>query len=351
MQKKYLLPVFLVFQIVFVKTVSFFPEIVETYYSNSFYLIVSNGLRSIFGALSFSFGDVLYGVLIFLCLKWIFINRKMVLKDWKNSVLKLLRIFSILYFFFHVLWGFNYYRIPIHEKLNIEEAYSKEELEFFTKKMIVKCNELQFKITFNDTVAVKIPYTDEEIFNRAASGFHQLPKDLVAFDYQKESVKISLFSLPLSYMGFGGYLNPFTNEAQVNYLMPKYASPFTTSHEMVHQVGIGSESECNFIGFLAATNNSDDYFKYAAYTVAVRYCLGNLEEMKPGLSEPYIKLLNKGVLKNFNENEVFWAQYQTPINSFFEIFYDNFLKANQQKDGLLSYNKFIGLLIGYQRLQ
>jgi hypothetical protein len=35
-----------------------------------------------------------------------------------------------------------------------------------------------------------------------------------------------------NYMGFSGYLNPFTNEAQVNYLGPMYTFPATTCREM-----------------------------------------------------------------------------------------------------------------------
>ncbi|HEU4496459.1 MAG TPA: DUF3810 family protein, partial [Flavobacterium sp.] len=34
---------------------------------------------------------------------------------------------------------------------------------------------------------------------------------------------------------------------------------------------------------------------------------------------------------------------------FFHYFYDTFLKANQQKDGLEGYSKFVGLLMGYYK--
>ena len=151
-------------------------------------------------------------------------------------------------------------------------------------------------------------------------------------------------------MGFGGYLNPFTNEAQVNILKPKYSLPLTITHEMAHQTGIGSESECNFIGFIAASKNEDLYFQYAAYTTIVRYCLSNLEKTQEGSLEKFLKSINKGVLKNFEEYEKFWEKYHTPIDTAFEIFYDNFLKANQQQDGLESYSKFVGLMIGYEKV-
>ena len=350
MHKKYILPLLLVVQIIIVKTLAFFPETIEEFYSNGLYPILSKGLRITFGSLSFSFGDVIYGVLIFLLVKWIVKNRKGFLKNWKANGLKFLSILSVFYFFFHFLWGMNYYRIPLHEKLKINKEYELTDLEALTEKMILKSNELQVIITSDKNNAVINPYTEKEIFEMAQNGYHKLPKDLKEFDYKNKSIKQSLFSMPLSYMGFGGYLNPFTNEAQVNYLKPKYTTPFTTCHEMAHQTGIGSESECNFIGYLAAINNSDDYFQYAAYTTAVRYCFRNLEEIEEGKSKLYLEKLNKGVLKNFNENEVFWTAYETPINTFFEYFYDNFLKANQQKEGLESYSMFIGLLIGYEKV-
>ncbi len=347
--KKYFLPLFLLVQIVAVKILALFPEIIERYYSNGMYTIISKFFRNLLGGLSFSFGDVLYGFLFFLLLKWFLKNRVGFVKEWKSNALRFLSVLSVMYFLFHVLWGLNYYRTPFQEKFKISNSYSHSELDRFTKKMIAKSNQLQLKITFNDTVAVKIPYTDKELFYMAENGFHKLPKKLKEVDYQSVSIKKSLFSVPLSYMGFGGYLNPFTNETQINYLKPKYVCPFTICHEMAHQVGIASESECNFIGFLAATHHTDDYFKYAAYTTAVRYCLRNLEDMKKGLSKPYLKLLHAGVLKNFEEDKKFWATYQTPLQSCFEYIYDNFLKANQQNDGLEGYNKFIGLLINYEK--
>ena len=72
--------------------------------------------------------------------------------------------------------------------------------------------------------------------------------------------------------------------------------------------------------------------------------------MQEGSSKSYTKKINKGVLKNFEENKIFWKEYQTPINTFFEYFYDNFLKANQQKDGMEGYSKFVGLAIGYEKV-
>ena len=348
MKRKFILPLFLLIQIIVVKTIGLFPDFVENVYSKGFYPKLAFVSRKVFGWLPFSFGDVTYFILILLLFRWIWKHRIGFFKEWKDNLLAILSWVSVFYLFFHLLWGMNYYRIPLHEKLHIEKEYSKEQLEIFIEKMLVKTNALQLKITKNDSVAVVIPYSHDEIYNLALKGYENIPTDLQEFRYEVKSIKSSLFSYPLSYMGFGGYLNPFTNEAQVNYLKPKYTSPLTTCHEMAHQTGIGSESECNFIGFVTAAKNEDLYFQYSAYSFALRYALHNLEMMQEGSSEVYIKKINKGVLKNFEENEIFWKKYQTPINTFFEYFYDNFLKANQQKDGMEGYNKFVGLAIGYE---
>jgi hypothetical protein len=148
-------------------------------------------------------------------------------------------------------------------------------------------------------------------------------------------------------MGFAGYLNPFTGEAQVDYLIPKTSLPMTSSHEVAHQLGIASESEANFIGFLAASFHDDKYFQYSAYLSALRYVLHDIYTYDPELFNIYIEKLPLGIKKNIRENQEFWRHYENPVEPFFKIFYHNYLKVNQQKSGLLSYNQMVGLLIAY----
>ena len=338
---------FLIIQIILIKVLSFFPDFVERFYSNGLYLYISKINRMFFGWILFSLGDIAYMVLILLVFKWLYDNRIGFFKNWKTNLLSILSFFSIVYFLFHFLWGINYYRIPLHEKIGIEKEYTKLQLQNLTLKLIAKTNHLQLQITKQHYKKVVINYADQRMYEMAPNGYENLPKPLSHIQYEHESIKSSIFSLPLSYMGFGGYLNPFTNEAQVNNMKPKYTSPLTICHEMAHQTGIASESDCNFIGFIAASQNKDIYFQYSAYAFALNYCLYNLELIEPGSSKAYSVFINKGVLENFNENKTFWKQYHSFVDTFFEYIYDYFLKFNQQKDGMESYSKFVGLLINY----
>ena len=349
MKRKYILPVFLLIQIIFIKILACCPEVVERFYSKGLYVFASRFERTIFGWIPFSFGDILYGLLIIYLLISIWKSRKTWRSQWKDNLLKILSGFSIFYFLFHFLWGLNYYRLPLFEKMNIKREYSNEDLYAFTEKLIIKTNEVQFAITNNKNQKVSNPYLQDSIFNMTQNGYSNLAKEHRFFKYEIPSRKKSLFSLPLTYMGFGGYLNPFTNESQVNYKLPMYGFPNVICHEMAHQIGYASESECNFIGFLACIKNDDLYFQYAAYSNALRYCLENVimkDEEKFNSFKPFI---NRGILENYKESDLFWRQYDTFIDKGFHAFYDQFLKANQQQDGLESYSKFVDLLINYYR--
>lgn len=349
MKRKYILPLLLVIQILILKIIPFFPEVIERFYSNGLYLFISNFLRIVLGWISISIGDILYFILISLAVKWFWKNRKNWKTNWKNQLLSILSVVSVLHFFFYFLWAINYHRVPLFEKMNIERDYSDADLLDFTKKIIAKTNEIQRKITQNDGLKVVFPYSQEETFIKNLNGYKNLASQYPFFTYSNLSVKKSLFSLPLTYMGFSGYLNPFTNEAQLNYLMPLYNLPTTSCHEMAHQMGYASESECNFIGFLASVHNDDLYFKYSGYSFALRYCLNNWQIRNEKIYLQLVKTVHPGILQNYIESQNFWMQYQTPVEKGFHAFYDHYLKLNQQKEGMDSYSKFVNLTVNYYK--
>nr|WP_315220823.1 DUF3810 domain-containing protein [uncultured Flavobacterium sp.] len=349
MKSKYILPVFFVVQIIILKILPFFPEFIERFYSNGLYLKISHFSRIVLGGIPFSVGDCIYFIVIILLIRWFWKNRKTWKLNWKDNLLKALSFLSVLYFLFHFLWAYNYYREPLFEKMKIQKEYSDADLLLFTKKLIAKTNEIQSKITKNDSSKVVFPYSQEQAFKMNLNGYEHLAKEHPSFEYKKLSIKKSLFSLPLTYMGFGGYLNPFTNEAQVNDLLPMYNFPTTSSHEMAHQMGYASESECNFIGVLASVKNDNLYYQYSGYSFALRYCLGIWQFKNENVFKQLKKQTNIGILKNYQESKDFWKKYETPIETGFAVFYDNFLKTNNQKDGMDSYSKFVDLMVNYYK--
>ncbi|MBJ6368361.1 DUF3810 domain-containing protein [Snuella sedimenti] len=345
--KKTLIALTLIPQYLIIKWIAHYPEYIESYYSNGIYPYIAKISRYTLGWLPFSFGDLVYSISLVYIIRWFYKNRKRLRKDTKGWLIDIAATCSIIYFAFHVLWGLNYYRLPLYKSLNLNAHYTTEQLEAVTKKLITKANTAHLRIEKNDTIKIDIPYTKSKIIALAPKGYDNLKQHFPHLEYHPKSVKKSLFSYPLTYMGFSGYLNPLTNEAQVDALIPASIFPTTTSHEIAHQLGYAAENEANFIGCLAAINHDNKYFNYAGYTFALRYCLNEIYNRDECLFEDVVADVNKGILNNYKEVREFWEAHENPTEPLFKLFYSNYLKANKQDKGMESYSYVVALFVNY----
>lgn len=348
-KRKYILPILLPVQFAVVQLLALSPQLIEKYYSNGLYIGISNCSRAVTGLLPFSIGDIIYFILIGLLIRWIWLQRGTWKTSWKNHLLQVLGWFSIFYFCFNFLWAVNYHRVPLSDKMGFETEYTDEDLLAFTKQLIVRTNALHLQITADRAKKVVVPYDRQRVYDKNVTGYRNLTQQYPFFEYNRPSVKNSLLSLPLTYMGFSGYMNPFTGEAQVNALVPMYSFPATASHEMAHQLGYASESEANFVGYLATVANDDLHMQYSGYTLALRYCLRNWEARNDAKAKELLATVNPGILQNFEQSRIFWEQHETFIETGFKIFFDNFLKLNQQEEGLESYSRFVDMIVNYYK--
>lgn len=337
----------LLLQIIALKIISSLPQEVETLYSQTIYPLVSEVLRLTFGKIPFSLGDILYfgfgGFLLFNFWKSFQMKRL----SFENIVLNISFYVCLFYFLFHFLWGIQYHRISFHQYFESKQTYTCEELEEFTVQLIAKTNELHIQIMGHDTITYRNPYQVSEIFEKAIVSYEEISIKYPFLKYENPSIKESLFSKPLSYMGFSGYFNPFTHEAQVNSFIPRYNFPTTTLHEMAHQIGIAPENEANFIGYLVSIESSDIHFRYSGYTFGLKYCLRNMERLSPGRLSYLLQKINPGIVANFMETEKFHAAHESPLEWVSKHFYDYFLKANKQQDGIMGYNNFVAAMVSY----
>ena len=330
-------------QILLIRVISLYPEKVEFYFSQTFYPFLFNLQHVFIKPIPFSFGDLLYLSLgIYIC----YSITRFLLKFRFPKISDIIDIgifFSLLFLLFQLNWGINYHRTPLAEKLPTEKQYSDSLLIDLTTRFAIMSNTLHSQLSSSDTLAVSIPYAKKEIANRIQSSYD----DLLISTVDVPQVKASLFSLPLSYMGYAGYLNPFTLEAQVNMRMPKINLPVTIAHEMAHQLGYAAENEANFVGFINTFNNADSYLKYAAVLFGFRHCYSDLIKRDPDQAKILVQQLNLGILKNFAESRDFWEEYKNPFEPFFKESYDAYLKANGQESGIKTYNQIVAFLIAY----
>ena len=189
---------------------------IEQIYSQKVYPLLFKLQRFFVSALPFSFGELAYGLSV-VYIVWNLVQLfKRKLKA-RTLIVNTIAVASLLSLCFHLLWGLNYYRIPLNEKLNYNLEYNEDQLEKTLKSIIESTNKLHQSLTPSDSVAVQIPYSKMEIKEQLQSNFHFKLADFKTQPYLKNS----LWSTVLSYMGFAGYLNPLTLESQVNRKTPK----------------------------------------------------------------------------------------------------------------------------------
>ena len=337
--------------IVFIKVATFYPSWIEKNYSRGIYRNISWLYRSIFGWLPFSVGDILYAAAgIFLSMNVIklfknLINRSFEKGNLKRTFTKAFFIVSTIYIYFNLSWGLNYNRPGIAEQLHLTvRKHSEQDLKLITDTLLKKVNECRVMLGNG-----KIKYKSyPEIFSQAQTAYrHSSAAGFSFLEYDTRSVKRSMYGKMGNVLGFLGYYNPSTGEAQLNLNMPRFLIPYITCHEIAHQLGYASESEANFVAYLAAVRSTDTLFHYSTYFDLFNYANRELYSKDSIAAKNNYTKLDPLVKNDMEELREYLRKSDNAIEPIIRIFYDRYLKANQQSEGVKSYNDITGMLIAY----
>ena len=152
------------------------------------------------------------------------------------------------------------------------------------------------------------------LFSAAVSSYSNVSAQWDFLTYKRPSVKPSLYSYLGNYMGYTGYYNPFTGEAQVNTTVPLTQTPFTTCHEIGHQLGFAREMEANFAGFLSARVSDNPAVRYSVYFDLYIYASRNLVLRDTALARSLHSRVPAIARKDLRDLRDFYQKYE----NFFE---------------------------------
>ncbi len=328
------------------------------FYIYDFYPVLSFGLRVITGWFPFSMGDLFYvlvgiwflfGLIYFI--KVLF-KRKKYPWIWGKVLLHFIGVVLTIYFIFLLFWGMNYRYDRVGVNFNISQNFTIQErdLKDLCDTLAKKLNVLHLEVTGSDTMAVKKEVDFPEIRKQAFRSYTVRGYENRSLHYYPESVKPSMFGQLMNYSGVTGYYNPFTGEAQVNTTPPKVEIPFTTCHEMAHQIGFAAEEDANFIGYLVAAQSPYPLFQYSANFSLFMYAINRLTlKDREWADSLWNNELSLGVRKDYRNYFLFFQKYRTSFRKISNRAYDQYLKANQQQNGIKSYRGIVALIIDYQK--
>lgn len=325
---------------------------VEALYSSNFYVGFSKILRVLFGWIPVSFGDILY----FLAACWLLwkmiknirllFKKKLAGKAAVNKLLKLFLRFAFIYIIFNIFWGINYDRKGIAYQLDLKHLkYDTSDLIMLQKLLLDKVNASKIAILTNDE-----PYpSKKELIKRAQKSYEEAQTIYPFLHYKSLSVKASFYGIPGDYLGFTGYYNPFTGEAQINTTVPEFLQPYIATHEMAHQLGYAKENEANFVGYLAAVNSHDSLFHYSTYLDLFIYANREVYYFDSVSSRLALQQLIPEVKDDIRELRKFNEAHRSFLEPAITWLYGNYLKLNQQPQGIHTYNAVVAMLIAYYK--
>jgi hypothetical protein len=308
------------------------PLWIDHYYGNTLYPWLQSARTYFLERFTFSFGDLIYGALLLGLVALVIHHRKELFQNLWERLFQLIALLAVIHLFFQLSWGLNYYRTPLAVQQNIPSTFKAWELETTLDILIQKTEMLHDQLSTSDSIQVVFPLRKQDYLRLLGN----------------TPAKKSLWSWPLTYMGYAGYLNPFTGEAQVNSLLPMLSFIHTTAHEKGHQEGIAAENEANFYAFLTTYQHNNKHIRYAAYCFALRYCWNALYRLNPGCADEKTQRVRPGIRKEYQAQQAFWNAHGNPLQPILAKVYDRYLKANGQAAGRNSYSQVVALLVAYQ---
>jgi hypothetical protein len=339
----------LALMIVILMLMAGYPGFIERYYSQGFYRLICYTFHPVFNLFPFSVGDLFYlFVIAYLVYALIKLIRLLFRREWKPAGIFLLGItirIQVFLLCFYLFWGMNYYRPSAAERFNLPDSgYTTADLKYVTTILIDSANSCRARVT-----AADLQQDNKTIYQTAIRAVTTLSEHSKGFYTYKPDIKPSLLSGLLNYMGTSGYYNPFTSETQMNYQMPIFLKPFVSCHEMSHQMGFGPEDEANFTGFMAGIQSHDRLLRYSAYYLGVQEFMFALRQQDSLARKELRRTISQPVLQDFKTERQYWLSYESKLGVLSSLFYDDFLKANNQPQGLDTYNQMVRLVMGWYK--
>ena len=298
------------------------PSFIDDYYVR----IIFNNLIKInsflFSKIEIPIGEIIYIVIIIVYI-YLFVK---VISFKLSDFLNLLAFSSILYFLFYFLWGLNYFKPSLVDKLNIKSEYEFNVLDETINRVIFEINK--------ESSFISKDINKSDIFNLINTTASNIKKSIIPdiFLYQKVS----------------GHYIPFTSEAIFVDKIPLVDMPIVILHEQAHQSGYANEGEASFIAFSKAINNKEPYIRYSGYFYALINLLNEISKKNPDKLDDYITKLDKKVISDIKKVQNFWSKYS---NSFLDkaqnYIYDLYLKSNNQEAGIMTYREVSLYIIHY----
>ena len=251
--------------------------------------------------------------------------------------LNVMAIAAAVYLVFLVMWGLNYRREPLSDRL----APSGGKADRAT---LVRLGHL---------AADQLNKLHDNAHREGFPGWKQLRPALEA-SYRRLQARLTPGTNPrpgvakwsvLTYFferaGVSGMTDPFFLEVLVDRNLLPFERPLVLAHEWSHLAGYADEAEANFVGWLTCVNAGAPA-AYSGWLYLYSEALGAL----PASERPaLVQALGRGPRADLAAVAQRARRIQPALRSMSWRVYDRYLKANRMEEGIASYDRALLLVL------
>jgi hypothetical protein len=317
-------------------------ELVERWYSNSFYPVIQHEVTSVTNLVPVAVLDFLtVAAAVGLALLWWRAMRAGSGRRWRalgRAAWVTMASALVVYLLFEVLWGLNYYRLRLADTLVLDgPAPTTTAVAELGRRTVANLNELYGPA--HSEGWREAPWKNQSLTAASAEVQRALGARRTAVPGR---LKVSLWGLVFRWNGVDGMVNPLGLEVIANPDLLPFERPFVAAHEWSHLAGYADESEANFIGWLTCLR-ADVASQYSGWLYLHWQVLG---ELPAGVGARVGRELQAGprgdldaITRRLQRDDwpmlrrVSWAAY------------DQYLKANAVPSGVRNYGEVVTLIV------
>ena len=339
-----------------------FPGVTETVYGNAVGAVVTRALSLTTGVVPLALSELFVLALIARQL----VGGSIALMDvrrerrkWTNAIqagaLRIGQDLGILVTLFYLLWGFNYARAPLQNRLgwSYPSDLTAVEVADLATQMVSAANDAYLQIhsatdAGEPTRLTLDAHTLERVLDRGwETARLELGMPSLAGRYGR--AKTPLLTFWYEWTGIAGFYFPFTAEANLRAGIPAVDNPKMLAHEKAHQRGVARESEANFWGFLSAAHSTEPEARYSAFVFAQRQLLAILVRMDRDRASVLAGERLPGVQRDIDDSRRYWRSFRGRGTEIGRSVNDAYLRTNRVEGGVHNYSMSTALIIAYAR--
>jgi Protein of unknown function (DUF3810) len=310
-------------------------RLVEAWYSRRLYPAIQRAVTPLSNMVPIALLDVAALMLLAICVivVWRRVRAGGFLRAFLASALSLLTLSAVVFLLFLALWGLNYRRVPLDEKLAYDERrVTREGAIRLGNHAVQEVNALYAAASEPDMPGPSL----EAAFALAE---RLLGSDRLAVPGVP---KRSLLERYFRAAAIDGMTDPFFLEVIINPDTLPFERPFVLMHEWAHLAGYANEAEANFVAWLSCTQG-DAIARYSGWLAIYEHVAASLPRAdRTALAAQ----LAAGPRRDLVDAAARYATATPVVRTAARDVYDTYLRANRVNEGVANYAVVVRLMLG-----